>query len=258
MDKVRDITGSRELNNVSVMIDYHYCNKDLNIYPTHLQSEVSMIRMTARKDMLDDAITFALKLRDKTNIDVSFNIFNISNYQHDELASLIEKVKALDFSFIYMADTHGFLNLTEQMKNYEGFFKSLKDAGKNTGFHLHNHTGKAYSNYLSCVENPYIDFCDTSVMGLGKGAGNLSLEHVIEKEDAPLLSNFINKYYEQFFKRCASPYYLITGLNSITDNYATEAERKNIDLVDFSNFCKEIEFLEKDNYNKDLLTEYFK
>jgi hypothetical protein len=50
MDTVRKVTGEQGRNNVSVMIDYSYCSKDLNDYPTDNQNEIKMIRMTCRKD----------------------------------------------------------------------------------------------------------------------------------------------------------------------------------------------------------------
>tara|TARA_R110002124_G_scaffold74180_1_gene199101 strand:- start:1117 stop:2085 length:969 start_codon:yes stop_codon:yes gene_type:complete len=256
MSKVKEITQSRGMQNVSVMIDYHYCNKDLNIYPTNKQDEVSMIRMTARKDMIEDAIVFGERLRDKTKLDVSFNIFNISNYSYEELAEVIEKVIGLDFAFIYMADTHGSLDLQSDIHSYNKFFKIVKESGKKTGFHLHNHAGKAFSNFLACRQSEYIDSCDTSVMSLGKGAGNLRLENVVNDREVSKLSEFINKYYEQFFKKSVTPYFLLTGRTGITDNYASEAERKNLDIAKFYEFCKTVSSLDKDNYNKTLLTKF--
>ena len=59
----------------------------------------------------------------------------------------------------------------------------IKDHGKQTAFHLHNHCGKAYLNYIKCSESPYIDICDTSIMSLGKGGGNLKLENVLKDKD---------------------------------------------------------------------------
>ena len=41
------------------MIDYSYCSKDLKDYPTDSQDEIKLIRMTCRKDMIDDGVKFA-------------------------------------------------------------------------------------------------------------------------------------------------------------------------------------------------------
>lgn len=253
MEKVKKVTQDQARKNVSVMIDYHYCKKDLNLYPTNSQTEIGMIRMTARKDMIDEAVYFAEKLREKIGIPVSFNIFNISNYSFDEIKKVVDKVIDKDFDYIYMADTHGNINLDKNILNYEEIFSFVKESGKKTGFHLHNHTGRAFSNFLSCDKSKYIDSCDTSIMSLGKGAGNLRLENVVSSEDSLKLSIFIEKYYEKLFKKSVSPYYLVTGRQNITDNYALEAEKKGVNMSNFIDFCRSVKGLDRDNYDKNLL-----
>ena len=192
IDTVKEVTGKQGKNNVSVMIDYSYCSKDLNDYPTNEQNEIKMIRMTCRKDMIDGGVEFAQSLKEYSGLDIAFNMFNTTNYTDDELDSTLDIVLKHDFDIIGFADTHGHLNLHKDIKRYEHFFKRIKDSGKNTCFHLHNHTGKAYMNYIMCLESPYVDFCDTSVMSLGKGAGNLKLENVLEEYKNCVMSKGIN------------------------------------------------------------------
>ena len=40
IDTVREVTGGQEKKNISVMIDYHYCSKNLSDYPTDNQSSI--------------------------------------------------------------------------------------------------------------------------------------------------------------------------------------------------------------------------
>ena len=258
METVKQITGGQGKKNVCVMIDYHYCSKDLNDYPINNQNEIRMIRMTARKDMINDAFDFALKLKKHTGLEIAFNIFNTTNYTDIELDTVLDKVLQSDFDIIGFADTHGHLNLNNDITRYEQKFKRIKESGKKTCFHLHNHTGKAYINYIKCSESPYIDICDTSIGGLGKGAGNLKLEEVLEDDKALLLNIFINKYYNKLFKKTISPYYIVTGRFGITDNYATQALKLKLDMDTFNKFCSTISGLNKDNFDKLLLVEYIK
>jgi len=253
METVKQITGGQGKKNVCVMIDYHYCSKDLNDYPTNDQNEIRMIRMTARKDMINDAFEFAVKLKKHTGLEIAFNIFNTTNYTDIELDTVLDKVLQSNFDIIGFADTHGYLNLNNDIVRYEQKFKRIKESGKKTCFHLHNHTGKAYINYIKCSESPYIDICDTSIGGLGKGAGNLKLEEVLEDDKALLLNIFINKYYNKLFKKTISPYYMVTGRFGITDNYATQAMKLEFPMNKFVNFCKHIRGLYKDNFDKNLL-----
>ena len=258
METVKQITGGQGKKNVCVMIDYHYCSKDLNDYPTSSQNEIRMIRMTARKDMINDAFDFALKLKKHTGLEIAFNIFNTTNYTDIELNTVLDKVLQSNFDIIGFADTHGHLNLNNDITRYEQKFKKIKESGKKTCFHLHNHTGKAYMNFVKCSESPYIDICDTSIGGLGKGAGNLKLEEVLEDDKALLLNIFINKYYNKLFKKTISPYYIVTGRFGITDNYATQALKLKLNMDTFNKFCSTISGLNKDNFNKLLLEEYIK
>lgn len=258
METVKQITGGKGRKNVCVMIDYHYCSKNLEDYPTNNQNEIKMIRMTARKDMIDDAFEFAVRLKKHTGLEISFNIFNTTNYTDSELDNALNLALDSDFEIIGFADTHGHLSLSKDIERYEQKFRRIKDSNKKTCFHLHNHTGKAYMNYIKCSESPYIDICDTSIMGLGKGAGNLKLEEVLDDDKALLLNQFINKHYDSLFKKTVSPFYMITGRQGITDNYATQAINLNVPMETFIRFCPTIKGLNRDNFDKNLLESYIK
>ena len=118
-EKVCDVTEGSGLNNVSIMIDYHYCSHDLNDYPTHNQKEISMIRMCARKEDIDEAILFGKELKRYTGLNVSFNIFNASNYSLYELTGLSSQIKDWPFDYVYLADTHGDLDLTVEFSRFD-------------------------------------------------------------------------------------------------------------------------------------------
>jgi len=111
-------------------------------------------------------------------------------------------------------------------------------------------------NYIMCLESPYVDFCDTSVMSLGKGAGNLKLENVLDDDKSLLLNEFIHKYYESIFKKTVSPYLMVTGRYGITDHYATQARKLNVDMNDFIKFCSTVTGLDRDNFDKNLIGGY--
>ena len=256
MDTIKQVTKESGRKNLSIMIDYSYCNKNMRHYPTDNQNEIGLIRMTCRKDMINGGVKFAHRLKEYTGLDVAFNMFNTTNYTDDELDSTLDVVLEYDFDIIGFADTHGHLDLNMDIDRYEKRFERIKDSNKKTAFHLHNHTGKSYLNYVKCLESPYIDICDTSIMSLGKGAGNLKLENVLNDEDVFLLNDFILKYYDSIFKKTVSPYYLVTGRFGITDHYAGQAKENNMSMVKFASFCSTISGLDRDNFNKNLLEEF--
>ena len=55
-NEVEKITKNAEIDNACVIIDYHYCNKDLACYPVKNQTPISMIRITSRKEDMQKAI----------------------------------------------------------------------------------------------------------------------------------------------------------------------------------------------------------
>ena len=46
---------------------------------------------------------------------------------------------------------------------------------------------------------------------------------------------------------------MVTGRYSITDHYATQARKLNLDMKSFSEFCNTVEGLDRDNFDKKLL-----
>jgi hypothetical protein len=129
MDTIKEVTKDSGRQNISVMIDYSYCSKDLKDYPTDSQDEIKLIRMTCRKDMIDDGVKFAQSLKEHSNLDIAFNMFNTTNYTNDELDSTLDIVLKHDFDIVGFADTHGHLDLNVDIGRYEKRFKMIKDAG---------------------------------------------------------------------------------------------------------------------------------
>ncbi|CAG7581533.1 MAG: 4-hydroxy-2-oxovalerate aldolase [uncultured marine phage] len=250
-DEVLNLTGGKGLNNVSIMIDYHYCLKDVTEYPRDDQNEIAMIRLCSRKEDIDEALKFGEELKAYTNLNVSFNIFNASNYTKEELDSISEKVAKSSLNYIYFADTHGTMDMETDFDKFTYMIEVLKKNDKKVGFHLHDHNGKGYFNYRTLLKTN-IDSMDTSVKGMGKGSGNLRLEYVISKDNLMPLTELIHKYSDLFITN-PSAYELITSKYGMTDNYAKDGIKKNMSISDFDKYCSLIKGLDKDSYNPNII-----
>lgn len=251
LEKVCDVTQKSNRSNVSIMIDYHYCSHEVSDYPTDSQSEISMIRMCSRKEDINEALEFGKELKKYTNINVSFNIFNASNYLEEELLEAAKKVTPYPFDYIYFADTHGNLNLVNDFSRFSGAIEIFRSGGKKVGFHLHDHRGLAMVNYNELIKNN-LDSTDTSIRGMGKGSGNLKLEYVLDKKYLGELSQLILEN-EKLLTITPSPYELITSKYGLTDNYAKGARELQMSIADFENVCNKITSFDKDSYNKNIL-----
>jgi 4-hydroxy 2-oxovalerate aldolase len=253
-ETVQEIVGNSNGGNVSIMIDYHYCTHDVSEYPTIDQNIIGMIRLCVRKEDMDDGLEFGKKLKQHTGLNVSLNIFNASNYTPDELIEITTKVSDYPFDYVYFADTHGCIEFPRDYYIFEESVKILRDSGKKLGMHLHDHSGKAIWNYRQLKGLGFVS-SDTSVRGMGKGSGNLKLEFVIDGDSLISVAELIRKY-EDLLTITPIPYELITSKYSLTDNYAKEAKILNMTISDFDIFCKNIIGLDRDSYNKELLTSY--
>lgn len=251
IDILNNILGENPYKKVSIMIDYHYCNKDYKEYPTKNQNIVGMIRVCSRKNDLDEALLFAQGLKEYTGLKVSLNVFNISNYTEAEINQVVDKVTNFDLDYVYFADTHGSLDFSIDGQRFVNGVRKLRKNGIKVGMHLHDHRGKAFSNFKMLKEIGFTGF-DASTRGMGKGVGNLKLENVISEDDVVSIMNFASKHEKQFTMR-ESPYGAITALHSITDYYGYYAEKKNIPLLKFNDICKSITGTDKDVFNVDLL-----
>ena len=233
---VQNIVGNHYKKNVAIMIDYHYCTKDLNEYPTNNQNIIDIIRLCVRKEDMDAGLEFGKQLKLHTGLKVSLNIFNITNYTSEELLEITKKVVNYPFDYVYFADTHGSLQFPKDFVILSESVKLLKNSGKKIGMHLHDHSGNAVWNFRHLTQFGF-EISDTSVRGMGKGSGNLKLEFVVNSTNTVDVANLINQY-QTLLTIEPTPYELITSKYSLTDNYAKEAKNMRMSILDFENFCK--------------------
>jgi 4-hydroxy 2-oxovalerate aldolase len=253
-DKVINITKGQGRKNVSVMIDYHNCSKHLNDYPTCHQNEIGIIRLCSRQEDVPLAIKFGEKLQRHTGLKISFNVVKVSNYEEDEFTDTCQSLSETDFDIICFADTFGCLDLSQDFDKYRQGISILKDSKKMIGMHMHDHNGKSYFN-STLLEDLGFDYLDTSIRGMGKGAGNLKLEYIANNENVMYICELIRKY-DKLLTLPYNPYCIITAKYSITDNYAEQAMQYQMSVIDFDKFCSTLEGLDKNNINHVLLKNY--
>lgn len=236
--------------NLSIMVDYHYCSHNLADFPSRINfPRLGLIRVCLRKEDIAEGYRFAKELKKYTNCKISLNFFNITNYEEIDLAFACDAAAKANADFMYFADTHGGLDLAENVEMFKRFTKLIKKTGTIPGLHLHDHSGKAYFNYRN-LGNAGFDATDVSLGGLGKGLGNLKLEHVFDlRGREQILDHLIVD--KELFHMPSGPYGVLTARDSITDHYAVEAERIGLNPSQFAKNLERITGSSKDNYDKE-------
>lgn len=248
---VKKITQNKNLKNVSIMIDYHYCSKNLNDYPTNKQKKIAMIRVCSRKNDVEEALKFCDRLKKFTKLKISFNLFNTSNYTQKELKKYCLIIAKHNLDYVYFADTHGCIDFSKIKKIFKPSLKIFKSNNIKFGMHLHDHSGKGYYNFRM-LNNLDFTMADSSIRGMGKGFGNLRTEFIINEKYYPKLLKLIIKY-EDELTMYQNPYTLITAKYSVSDNYATQAKKLNFDPILFDKKISKLKGLKKDNFDENYL-----
>lgn len=181
---------------------------------------VSMVRMALDPKNLKRAIILAEEVK-KLGFEVGFNVMYMSKWNEER--SFINELSGINgiADYFYMVDSFGGVYPEDVIQTIE-LVRSYSDC--KLGFHGHNNLELALVNTLTAIENG-VDIVDSTVLGMGRGAGNLKTE---------LLLTVLNSRYsvdvdfnalgnaEEAFKGLLSKHewgtnlpYMISGSNSL-------------------------------------------
>lgn len=204
-------------------------------------------RLKPRTEAGIDGIRFAFHKKDIANmlplaekiIEKGYNLYIqpmiILRYTDVEILELIDMVnrRLSDAACFYIVDSFGEMRVNDVERILNLVDYNLKSSMA-IGFHSHNNLQMSYSNACALLQFPAKrDFIiDCSIMGMGKGAGNLSTELFLEHlnlhygrkyEIHPLLEvidTVMNHLHMEYSWGYAAEYYL-SSMNHCTPSYAS-------------------------------------
>ncbi len=121
-----------------------------------------------------------------SGVEFFVNITRASQYDRVKLSDLSRKLDGCNPSGIYMADSNGSLT-PEEVGNL--YFHLSEVVSVPLGFHAHDNLFLAQANAIAAVRSG-AKYVDSSLLGLGKGAGNLRTEGFVSF----LCSKWLEKY----------------------------------------------------------------
>lgn len=158
----------------SLMINHGEC--DISVLPPKKESAVDVIRYAFHKNEISEALENCNFLM-KKGYEVYCQPMVTNAYTEEELQKLIESVNLLNPTYVYIVDSFGSLTIEELNSIFDRLNTQLnKNIG--IGFHAHNNLQLAFSNSISFIKkNTHRQMIvDVTVMGIGRGAGNLNSE----------------------------------------------------------------------------------
>lgn len=138
-------------------------------------SRVSIVRVASHlKDL--KSIFPQIKYLKSLGYFIALNLMQIDRIKTNELKNVLKdlkKIKSIDV--FYFADSFGNLN-QRQVKKICRIIK--KNWDHDFGFHAHDNCGLAYKNSITAI-NEGANWIDCTIQGMGRGAGNLKTEQIL-------------------------------------------------------------------------------
>ena len=220
------------------IMDYGKFNVD-NLPPCSAKT-IDGIRVAFHKKNMRDIPAVGRKIMDK-GYKFFIQPMITMRYSDREILDLIDMVnKELpDASAFYIVDSFGEMRPNDLHRMLNIVDNNLIST-MTIGFHSHNNLQMSYSNACSMLQFPTNRtlMLDSSIMGMGKGAGNLNSELLLEHLNlyygknyniSPLLEvidKVLNQLHSEFYWGYAPEYYL-SSANHCTPSYASHFYNKH-------------------------------
>ena len=154
-----------EMNSTLIKKLFGYANK----------SPINLVRAATHFKDVDLAENICKILKDKGYF-VCCNLMQAADKSFEELKNVAKKIKGWQaVDVLYLGDSLG--GMTHDTVNYA--YKAIWASWRNlTGFHGHNNKGQALNNSLEAVDIG-VDWIDSTILGMGRGAGNTETEYLL-------------------------------------------------------------------------------
>lgn len=182
------------------------------------------------------------------------------DYSIDEYAQLIKRIAELDPYTVSIVDSFGYM-LKSDFRKYFKILDNILSSDASVGFHSHNNMNLSFLTGQDILEysTPRHLMIDSSLYGMGRGAGNLQTELIANyynmvlgyKYDILKIMDLISEYIMPIYKKKNwgySPYYFLTGLYHCHPNYVDYLLQEF--EVSVSEFKEYLETIPKEMYTK--------
>lgn len=233
------------------------------------KDSIDGIRLTFHKDRIKEAFDFGRKLKEK-KYKVFMQPVGTTSYSNEELTQLIHMVNEMEPFAFYMVDTLGAM-FRNDLINMVKLVDSELNKDIQLGFHSHNNLQLSFANAIELLS---FDFerniiIDSSVFGMGRGAGNLCTELIMKY----INQNIENKYdvvpvleiYDEHINKILLKYkwgyslpYFIASMNNCHPNYATHLiNKQTISIKEINHILSKIDEDKKSIYNKSYIEDLY-
>lgn len=230
--------------------------------PECTEDSIEGIRVAFHKKNRIEAIDFCKKIQEK-GYKVFVQPMVSLSYTDEEFLRLISLINSIQPYAAYIVDSFGTMKSKELMRL---FYMMENNLDKNIwiGYHAHNNLQLAYSNARLLTETITSRnlIIDSSIFGMGRGAGNLNTELFVEYLNEVRGTNYKSIYllriideilmpiYNRNYWGFSIPYY-ISAINDCHPNYASFLDaRKTLTVENMEYIMERISSEKKNIYDE--------
>ncbi|WP_179194772.1 aldolase catalytic domain-containing protein [Bacillus sp. EAC] len=263
VEKIKGFINPKNRNITYVgMIDQPYISIDR--IKDYDGSSIDGFRLTFHENEkeIEEALAYGKILMEK-GYKVFIQPVGTASYSDASLLALINKVNKLKPYAFYLVDTLGIMYKNDLLRMYHLIDHNLDDAIC-IGFHSHNNLQLSFSNAqeLLRLHTKRNIIIDSSVFGMGRGAGNLCTElvtqyineNIEEKYNVVPLLEIVDEHLSKFSSDAqwgySVPYY-IAAINNCHPNYASFLMNKQtISVKSINTILKQLPVKKRDIYDE--------
>lgn len=254
-------------DNIALMINCGEYNAD--DIPKYQGGSINTIRIAFHKNQKDEAQKLCEKLKEK-DYKTFFQPMVTMGYSDDELLSLIHWANFNRPDAFYIVDSFGTMRKNDILRIFYLIDNNLNSNIK-IGFHSHNNLQLSFSNAqeLMALSSKRDIIIDSSVFGMGRGAGNLCTEllaqyineNIESKYDLIPILEIMDEHIMPIYAQSPWGYsaaYYIAAVNNCHPNYATYlVNLQTLNIRDINSIIKSIPIDKKRLYDKTLISKLY-
>lgn len=195
-------------NNYTVMLSG--MKYKIDTLPKRKKGYIDTIRLAFHKKDLKKVEEYSKRITEN-----GYKIFIqpqvIMTYTDEEIIDMLKMVNQLDVECVSIVDTFGQM-IPKDIKEKTLLFDKYLRKNIKIGLHLHNNLQTAFTNAMTFLDTIPEDrdvVIDTSILGMGRGAGNLPTE---------LLANYLNSNYQKKYN--------IEAILKVSDNIISKIKKE--------------------------------
>tara|TARA_Y100000389_G_scaffold204062_1_gene254750 strand:- start:493 stop:2112 length:1620 start_codon:yes stop_codon:yes gene_type:complete len=209
--------------NAKDIISNNFSNAEIDkiFFQFSRKKKISFVRFACHLNEVKKIALICNRLN-KKNIITAINLMQISEIKDKEIEDTLRLLSKSKLDLFYFADSLGNLE-PHNIIHIANLIK--RNWKKDIGFHAHDNMSRALINGVAAFENG-INWIDSTVTGMGRGAGNIQTEFALmqftknlnKNSDISLLLKLIEKRFAPMknkYKWGTNPYYYLAGQHKI-------------------------------------------